>query len=152
MSGPTSATARNTGFEVREVGDQVGADVVDNSRGSVAERPELVERLDEPGALAQQNVQRGRDVAKRSGDDVLLARHRRGESIQFGDSGDDVVPLIIQRPDKGVEPAQQISDITLSSGEHPVEGVDDLADLTEAACVDHRRQRRKCLFGGRVHR
>ena len=58
----------------------------------------------------------------------------------------------VEDADEIVEPGEQLADLGFASGQRGVEVVDDVADLSQPARVDDRRQRRQRLFGGRIGR
>ena len=144
-----SASALSAGSRSLQVLHQILACVVDQPRGGVAELTELLERGRKVRPLLDQHVQCGRDVLERTVDHVTLAGELAGDSIELLDGRDDVVPLRIEHADEVVEPGEQLTDLGSTPVQRDAEVVDDVADLTEPARVDDRRERRQRLLGGR---
>ena len=114
--------------------------VVDKPRDGVAQRAQFLQRGGEPRSLLDQNVQGGRDLVQCTGEHFLLSAERRREPVQFVDRGDDVVALLIQGSDEGVETSDQIANDIPAAVQRGVEVVDDVADLSESPAVDDGRK------------
>ena len=134
-------------LEVFQVLDQIGARVVDQPGGGVAEHAQLVQGGDDAGALADQHIQRRRYLAQRFGDDVALSGQRAGQPVQSLYRGDEAAALLVEGAHELVEALKQVAHSALMPGQRGVEVVDDVADLSQSSGVEDDGQRRQCLLG-----
>ena len=138
------------GFQVAQVGHQIGLGVVDQSGGDRAEGAQFGQCGGQLRTFANQHVQSRRYAVQCPGQYLGLAGEGPGQPVQRDHRRVDGVALGGQHPDEVVEAQQQVPDLTLPAVERRVEFGDDVAELPDSPAVDHDRQRRERLLSGRI--
>src|SRR5262249_49347390 len=122
--------------------------------GGVGEQgPELAEpvgRIDEVFPLLVEHCQRVGDRLERPIDDGLLRGQLPDQAVQTLRGRDDISGLVVEIRGESVQLLYQASEILLAAPERGTERLGDVLQLADSAAVEHRRQRRQRLLGGRV--
>jgi hypothetical protein len=138
--GPDVGECAERRLEVVQVLDEVGLRVIDQPASGIAEGAKFVQGRGDARAFCENHIERGWDPVQRASDDVAMPGELGGQSVQRLDGGNDVVPLVVEDPDEGIQPGKQFANLVFMPGKGRSDVVDDVADLSEPAGIDDRRQ------------